>query len=97
MAASKLAVTLLTNATATGDPVEWPGGEGRVQLRGTMGGATVTLQVRDSDDTTYHAVGSDTTFTATGSAGFKLEAGAMIRMLVAGGPPTALYASAIRM
>lgn len=93
---AKLSVSLLTEASATGDPLEWPGGDGRVELSGTVGGSTVTLQVRDSDGVTYHAVGSDTTFTATGSAGFKLEAGAMIRMLVAGGSPSGLNSTAFR-
>lgn len=97
MAASKLSVSLLSNASATGTAVEWPGGDGRVELRGTVGGATITLQVQDSDGSTYHTVGTDTTFTATGSAGFKLEAGAMIRMAVSGGSPSGLYATAYRM
>lgn len=96
MTASKLFVTLLDNASATGDPVAWPGGDGRVELRGTVSGATITLQVRDADGSTYHTVGTDTTFTATGTGGFKLEAGAMIRLLVAGGSPSGLYATAIR-
>lgn len=96
MTASKLSVSLLSNASATSDPVEWPGGFGRVELRGTFGGATVTLQVQDADGSTYHTVGSETTFSAAGTSGFYLEPGAMIRMLVAGGPPSALYASAYR-
>jgi len=93
---TRLSVSLLSDATATGTAVAWPGGDGRVELRGTVGGATITLQVQDSDGSTYHTVGTDTTFTATGTAGFKIEAGAMIRMLVAGGSPTGLYANAYR-
>lgn len=96
MTASKLSVTLLSNASATGTALEWPGGEGRVELRGTIGGATITLQVQDADGSTYHTVGTDTTFTAAGTAGFILEAGAMIRCLVAAGTPSALYATAYR-
>lgn len=96
MTASKLSVALLDNTSETGTAVEWAGGDGRVELRGTVGGATITLQVRDADGSTYHTVGTDTTFTATGTGGFKLEAGAMIRLLVAGGTPSALYATAIR-
>lgn len=94
---SKLFVTLLSASTATGAAVEWPGGDGRVEVRGTFDGATVTLQVQDADGSTYHTVGTDTTFTAAGSAGFKLEAGAMIRMAVTGGTtPTGLYSKAFR-
>lgn len=96
MAASKLSVTLLDNASATGTAVEWPGGFGRVELRGTINGATVTLQVRDADGSTYYTVGTDAIFSAAGTVGFYLEAGAMIRMLVAGGTPSALFSSAYR-
>lgn len=96
MSASQLEVILLSNASATGDPVEWPGGEGQVSLAGTVNGATVTLQALAADGSTYVAVGTDTTFTAVGMAGFKLTAGTMIRALVAGGTPSGLYMKAQR-
>lgn len=89
-------VVLLDNASATGDWKVWPGGDGRVDVCGTIGGATLTLQVKGCDGTTAHTVGTDTTFTATGSNGFKLEAGCEIRMAVASGSPSALYVSAYR-
>ena len=44
----------------------------------------------------YYYDGTDTTFTATGSNGFKLEAGCEIRMAVASGTPSALYVRAYR-
>lgn len=96
MAASRLSVTLLSNASATGTAVEWPGGWGRVEVRGTVGGATLTLQVQDADGSTYHTVSTETTFGATGAAAFFCEAGAQIRMAVSGGTPSALYATAYR-
>lgn len=96
MAASRLAVTLLSNASATGTPVEWPGGWGRVETRGTFGGATLTLQVQDADGSTYHTVAAETTFSAAGTSAFFCEAGATIRMAVSGGTPSALYATAYR-
>ena len=74
----------------------WPGGDGRVDVRGTIGGATLTLQVVNGCAARLeHTVGTDTTFTATGSNGFKLEAGSQIRWL-SPGSPSALYVSAYR-
>jgi len=96
MAASRLAVTLLSNASATGAAAEWPGGWGRVETRGTFGGATLTLQVQDADGSTYHTVAAETTFSAAGTSAFFCEAGATIRMAVSGGTPSALYATAYR-
>lgn len=89
-------VVLLDNASATGDWKPWPGGDGRVDVCGSIGGATLTLQVKGCDGTTAHTVGTDTTFTAVGSNGFKLEAGCEIRVAVSGGTPSALFASAYR-
>jgi hypothetical protein len=96
MPASRLAVTLLSNASATGTAVEWPGGWGRVETRGTFGGATLTLQVQDADGSTYHTVSAETTFSAAGTSAFFCEAGATIRIAVSGGTPSALYATAYR-
>lgn len=97
MSATRHFVNLLTSANATGDWVEWPGGDGRVELSGTVGGATVTLQVRDKVATsTGHTVGTETTFADTGTGGFKLEAGCEIRLAVSGGTPSGLNANAFR-
>lgn len=82
--ADRLSVDLLTNASATGEWQEWPGGEGRFDLCGTMTSATVTLQVKGCDGTTAHTAGTECTLTATGTAIFKAEAGASIRAHVAG-------------
>jgi hypothetical protein len=84
------AVQLLNNAGATGSAADWCGGPGAVYVEGTFGGATLTLQVRTPRDT-WVAVGTDTTFTAAGVAGFDVPAGD-IRMAVSGGTPSALYA-----
>lgn len=97
MTDTRLAVVLLDNASATGNWKTWPGGDGRIDLCGTIGGATVTLQVKGCDGSTAHTVGTDTTFTATGSNGFKLEAGCEIRMAVSGGSPSGLDAVAYRL
>lgn len=97
MAASRLSVALLSNASASGSAVEWPGGWGRISLNGTVNGATCTLKVLGADGTTYDTVSAETTFTAVGTAAFVLEAGATIQMVVAGGSPSGLYATAYRM
>lgn len=90
MTDTRLAVVLLEDATETGGWKVWPGGDGRIDVCGTIGGATITLQVKGCDGSTAHTVGTDTTFTATGSNGFKLEAGAEIRAGVSGGSPSGL-------
>lgn len=96
MTDTRLAVVLLDNASATGDWKVWPGGDGRIDVCGTIGGATITLQVKGSDGSTAHTVGTDTTFTAVGSNGFKLEAGCEIRAGVSGGTPSGLDVVAYR-
>lgn len=89
------ALTLLSNTAATGSTVAWPGGRGTVTVAGTIGGATLTLQYLGPDGTTWVAAGSATTFTAAGAANFEAAQGS-IRMLVAGGAPSGLYATATR-
>lgn len=84
---------LLTNASATGSATAWPGGKGTFQLVGTVGGATITLQALGPDGSTWQAVSSATTLTATGLANFELGP-ASIRALVASGTPSGLYATA---
>lgn len=84
---------LLTNASATGSEVWWPGGEGVFQAEGTWGGATVTLQFK-SDRGTFITVGTDTTLTANGAGGFILHP-CLIKATVTGSP-SAMYASVTR-
>lgn len=95
MTAARTTVTLLTNASSSGDWVEWVGGEGRFDLCGTMTSATVTLKVKGCDGTTEHTAGAECTLTATGTAIFKAEAGAMIKVVV-NGTASGLYAAAYR-
>lgn len=90
-------IVLLSNASATGDPIVWPGGIGVVDVCGTFSGATVTLKMLGSDGSTYQTVGAYTTFTAAGAGGFgPLPQGATLKMFVTGGPPSGLYATAGR-
>lgn len=69
--------------------VLWPGGLGMFTAEATWGGGTVTLQVMTPVGT-WVAVGSDTTMTANGAAGFVLPNGARIRVAIA--TATAVYA-----
>ena len=83
-------LTLISNGSATSADFDWPGGDGVCYAEGTFAGATLTLQTK-SPNGTYMTVGAATTFTANGAGGFTLPAGA-IRMLIAGGPPSAIFA-----
>lgn len=85
---------LLSNATATGSAMAWPGGYGTFMAAGTFSGCTVTLQVLGADGSTYTACGADTTLTAAGGGNFLLPP-ATIRALVTGGPPSGMYANAV--
>ncbi len=75
-------LVLCENASATpsGDVV-WPGGPGFFSAEATWGGGTVSLQTM-SPNGTWIAVGSDTTMTANGVAGFILPNGARIRVAI---------------
>lgn len=88
-------VKLLTNATATGPIVQWDGGQGVFIACGTFGGATVTLNFRGPDGSTWIAAGTATTLTANGAGTFVLPACEMQAVITAG-PPSAMYAVAAR-
>ena len=87
-------VDLLSNATATGSSVTWPGGRGSFVVAGTFGGATVSLQLLGPNGTTWITAGTYTTLTAEGIGNFDLPQG-RIRAAVTGGPPSGLYAIAV--
>jgi hypothetical protein len=90
-----LRLDLLSNATATGAATPYPGGFGSFFAAGTFSGSTVTLQVLMPDGTTYVAVSADCTVTAAGGGNFYLPP-CTIRALVAGGPPSGMYATVVR-
>lgn len=87
-------IDLLDNASATGGQKTWDGGEGAFLVAGTLGGATVTLQILGPDGTTWMDVGEDAALTAAGAVGFSLPPG-QIRAKVASGSPSGLYAIAV--
>jgi len=67
---------ILTAATANGNSSQyyWDVGEGQVVVSGTFDGATAKLQFSPDNGTTWVDVGTASTFTAAGGAGFTLNA-----------------------
>lgn len=84
-------LALLSNASATGSALQWPGGRGVFSASATWGGGTVKLQYLGPDGTTWIDAGSDTTLTANGGGVFELPA-CQVRANVA--TATAVYAFA---
>ena len=90
---------LLDNASATGNPVEWPGGSGVFTVyKGTFGGATVRLVWSPDRGTTWLPVDSSgdvwVTLTEAGGGSFLLPP-CFIKAEAIGGTPSGLYAKAI--
>ena len=81
-------IRLIENDVAAATSYDWQGGQGMFTAEATWGGGSVRLQVQTLNGT-WVDVGSDTTMTANGAAGFSLPAG-KIRALVA--TSTAVYA-----
>jgi hypothetical protein len=81
-------VTLLSNASATGQNVQLAGGQYVWAVQGTFGGATVTLQALGPDGSTFMDV---TPLTVAGSAIVRVGAGTVVRAAVSGGAPSGLY------
>lgn len=80
-------ITLIDNAAVTGDDHFFPGGHGEITVEATTWAvSTVTLE-RKTSNGTYIPVGTETTFTENGMAGFLLAEG-IIRASISGGPPT---------
>lgn len=97
-------VQLLSNASATGAAAAWPGGRGVMNIVGTFGGTSATLQHLGPDNSTWldvktmdPATGTQATvsLTANGSIGFILPP-TQIRAVLTGGAPSAMYAAAAR-
>ena len=82
---------LLSNASATGAQVTWPGGRGMFAADGTFSAATVKLQFLGPAGNWLDA-GTYTTLTAAGGGIFDLPQGG-IRAFVSGAP-SGMYAYA---
>ena len=88
---------LLSNASATGIPVHWPGGRGVFRVVATdFDGNTITLQVLGPDGTTYIDVADETTLTANGHGGFDLDPCKLKATITGGGTTVAAYATVSR-
>lgn len=86
---------LAENSAATpSTDVVWPGGLGMLTMEATWGGGNVALQVL-SPIGTWIAVGTDTTMTVNGTAGFILPNGARIRVAITTATAVFAYASLI--
>ena len=59
------AITLASNASATGNWFAWPGGTGEFRVEGSFGGGTVKLECKGPNGTAQD-VGPDVTLTASG-------------------------------
>ncbi|NBS24588.1 MAG: hypothetical protein EBS78_11610 [Altererythrobacter sp.] len=86
------AITLASNASATGSWFAWPGGTGEFRVEGSFGGGTVKLECKGPNGTAQD-VGPDVTLTASGGGVFFLGAGE-IRCNIA--TATGVYAMALR-
>jgi hypothetical protein len=95
-------VVLLSNASATGTAVQWPGGRGQFACIGTFGGTSVQLQYMGPNGSyiSVQAMDSSGVLTAvpvTAAGGFVFELPpCYIKAVVTGGSPSAMYATAAR-
>lgn len=89
------AYTLASNASATGSAVAIKGGQYMFMAEGTVGGATVTLQVRAPSGTWSNVTSYDTAVSATAlpyaDSPIDLPAGD-VRVALTGGTPSAIFA-----
>jgi hypothetical protein len=84
---------LLNNASATGSPTGPIVANSYIwAVAGTFGGATVKLQYLGPDGTTYIDVPS-ASLTAAGAIEVRIGAGAIVKAVVTGGAPSALYSN----
>lgn len=77
-------LTLLSNGSATGEWMQWRGGQGLFTVEGTFSGATIKLQFKTVNGTAMDA-GSDTALTADGGGRFFLPS-TEIRVDISGSP-----------
>jgi hypothetical protein len=87
---------LLSNASATGAAVNIRGGQYTFSAEGTIGGATIALQVQSPNGTwetvsVFSNSAASTTTLPYALTGIDLPAGA-VRVSVTGGTPSALFA-----
>ena len=84
---------LLSSATATGSAVTVQGGNYLLDIRGTFGGATVTLNETINGVTIPLASYTASPNTVAYSPSFNIAAGTVLQAVVSGGSPSGLYAT----
>lgn len=90
-------IDLISNAGATGAAKSCAlGGRYLMALAGTVGGATVTVEILGPNGATYLTV-DGASLTAVGTKVIFLPWGATVRGAVAGGTPSGLYLTLYRM
>lgn len=91
----KLSVPILANVVATGAAVVvGQGGFYSFAVSASAwAGATVKLQILGPDGTTFMDIDTALAFTANGIQGVELPAGATVKGVISGGPPTSVYAT----
>jgi hypothetical protein len=87
---------LVSNGGTTSLQLRWEGGVGVFSCVGTFNAATVALQYRGPDDSTFLPVvssaGTAASLTAAGSATFYLHR-TIVQVAITGGTPAGLYCS----
>lgn len=86
-------ILLITNgaaSTVTGKRVQ--AGRYAYAVDRTFSGATITLSMLGPDGSSYISVGSDAALTAEGAVLVELP-DAVMKAIVSGGPPSAIYAT----
>ena len=87
---TSVALDLLSNASASGSAVMWPGGMGEFSVEASAwNGATVALH-KEGPNGTYVSLGADVTLTANGFGAF-VAGGGNIKAVITGSP-TGVYA-----
>lgn len=93
MALPDIELTLLSNVGATGLAFTLQrGGTFVFAVDGTFSSATVDLQMRSPDGSSWLTIGGDASLTAEGACIVEIPAGTY-RAAVTGGTPSALYAT----
>lgn len=85
-------VALLENVAATGAWVPYQGGKTSIVFFGTVGGATITVELQGKDGSTAISVQA---LTAAGLTALDLPPG-LYRVSVSGGTPSGLYCDLVR-
>jgi hypothetical protein len=84
--------TFTTNTSTT---CLWQGGDGVLYASGTFGSGTVTLAANsgggNATNDAFIALGSSTTLTSNGIAGFTLAAGMTLKVTVSGGTSQSIH------